>query len=155
MGLSSTPCLPRHNSAPAASAGTVGGIAKSQDTCLARLTPRLSTDNNLLTVLRVLTALKHAFKVDLCMELTLHKCKVLIPGLSQDAANHAIRSVIFAHPELNSLRDMLAQTTARRMLVNATDCPPPASKGAGRENADFRTPVNMNAEGNRSRYPSL
>ena len=35
--------------------------------------------DDLLTVLRMLSALKRAFKVDLGMELTLHKCKVLIP----------------------------------------------------------------------------
>ena len=44
---------------------------------------------------------------DLGMELTLHKRKVLIPGLSQDEANHAIRSVISANPVLNSLSDMV------------------------------------------------
>ena len=36
--------------------------------------------DKLLTVLRILAALKHAFQEDLEMELALHKCKVLIPG---------------------------------------------------------------------------
>ena len=51
------------------------------------------------------------------MELTLHKCKVLIPGLSQDAANHAIRSVISAHPELSSLSDMVSDDALARIIV--------------------------------------
>ena len=70
----------------------------------------------LLTVLRILSALKHAFKVDLGMELTLHKCKILIPGLSQAAANHAIRSVIEAHHELHSLRDMVCDAALARIM---------------------------------------
>ena len=72
---------------------------------------------DLLTVLRLLSALQHAFKVDLGMELTLHKCKVLIPGLSQDAANHAIRSVISSYPELHSLSDMVNDTALARFKV--------------------------------------
>ena len=63
--------------------------------------------DTLLTVLRILAALKHAFKEDLGMELTLPKCKVLIPGLSQEDANDAIRSVISSHAELSSLQDMV------------------------------------------------
>ena len=51
------------------------------------------------------------------MELTLHKCKVLIPGLSQDAANHAIRSVISAHPDLNSLSDMVSDDALACIMV--------------------------------------
>ena len=42
---------------------------------------------NLLMALQILSALKHAFKEDLDMELTLHKCQVLIPALSQEDAN--------------------------------------------------------------------
>ena len=64
--------------------------------------------DTLLTVLRILAALKHAFKEDLGMELTLPKCKVLIPGLSQEDANDAIRSVIASHDELSSLQDMVS-----------------------------------------------
>jgi DNA-binding transcriptional LysR family regulator len=58
--------------------------------------------DKLLTVLRTLAALKHAFKEDLGMELTLPKCKVLIPGLSQEDANAAIRTAVclphMSHP---------------------------------------------------------
>ena len=51
--------------------------------------------------------------------LTLHKCKVLIPGLSQDAANHAIRSVISSYPELHSLSDMVNDTALARFKVGS------------------------------------
>ena len=54
---------------------------------------------------------------DLGMELTLHKCKVLIPGLSQDEANHAIRSAISSHPELSSLSDMVSDDALARIMV--------------------------------------
>ena len=70
--------------------------------------------DTLLTVLRILAALKHAFKEDLGMELTLPKCKVLIPGLSQEAANDAIRSVISSHAELSSLQDMVSDEALAR-----------------------------------------
>ena len=54
---------------------------------------------------------------DLGMELTLHKCKVLIPGLSQDEANHAIRSAISSHPELSSLSDMVSDDALACIVV--------------------------------------
>ena len=54
---------------------------------------------------------------DLGMELTLHKCKVLIPGLSQNEADHAIRSVISSHPELSSLSDMVSDDALARIMV--------------------------------------
>ena len=41
---------------------------------------------NLLMVWKILCALKRAFKEDLDMELPLHNCQVLIPGLSQEDA---------------------------------------------------------------------
>ena len=73
--------------------------------------------DTLLTVLRILAALKHAFKEDLGMELTLPKCKVLIPGLSQEDANDAIRSVISSHAELSSLQDMVSDEALARHFV--------------------------------------
>ena len=73
--------------------------------------------DTLLTVLRILAALKHAFKEDLGMELTLPKCKVLIPGLSQEDANDAIRSVISSHAELSSLQDMVSDEALARHSV--------------------------------------
>ena len=73
--------------------------------------------DTLVTVLRILAALKHAFKEDLDMELTLPKCKVLIPGLSQEDANDAIRSVISSHAELSSLQDMVSDEALARHLV--------------------------------------
>ena len=74
--------------------------------------------DKLLTVLRLLAALEHAFKEDLEMELTLHKGKVLIPGLSQEEANAAIRSVISSHDELSPLRDMVSDEALARHLVD-------------------------------------
>ena len=73
--------------------------------------------DKLLTVLRTLAALKHAFKEDLGMELTLPKCKVLIPGLSQEDANAAIRLVISSHADLSSLQDMVSDEALARHLV--------------------------------------
>ena len=73
--------------------------------------------DTLLTVLRILAALKHAFKEDLGMELTLPKCKVLLPGLSQEDANDAIRSVISSHAELSSLQDMVSDEALARHFV--------------------------------------
>ena len=51
------------------------------------------------------------------MELTLPKCKVLIPGLSQEDANDAIRSVISSHAELSSLQDMVSDEALARHFV--------------------------------------
>ena len=77
--------------------------------------------DRLLTVLRILAALKHAFKEDLGMELTLPKCKVLIPGLSQEDANDAIRSVISSHAELSSLHDMVSDEALARHFMTIQD----------------------------------
>ena len=77
--------------------------------------------DTLLTVLRILAALKHAFKEDLGMELTLPKCKVLIPGLSQEDANDAIRSVISSHAELSSLHDMVSDEALARHFMTIQD----------------------------------
>ena len=77
--------------------------------------------DTLLTVLRILAALKHAFKEDLGMELTLPKCKVLIPGLSQEDANDAIRSVIASHDELSSLQDMVSDEALARHFMTIQD----------------------------------
>ena len=73
--------------------------------------------DTLLTVLRILAALKHAFKEDLEMELTLPTCKVLIPGLSQEDDHDAIRSVVSSHDELSSLRDMISEEALACHLV--------------------------------------
>ena len=77
--------------------------------------------DTLITVLRILAALrdslKHAFKEDLKVKLTLPKFKVLIPGLSQEEANDAIRSVISSHAELSPLRDMVSDEALARHLV--------------------------------------
>ena len=77
--------------------------------------------DTLITVLRILAALrdslKHAFKEDLKVKLTLPKFKVLIPGLSQEEANDAIRSVISSHAELSPLRDMVSDEALDRHLV--------------------------------------
>ena len=73
--------------------------------------------DTLITVLRILAALKHAFKEDLEMELTLPTCKVLIPGLSQEDDHDAIRSVVSSHDELSSLRDMISEEALACHLV--------------------------------------
>ena len=74
--------------------------------------------DTLLTVLRILAALKHAFKEDLGMELTLPKCKVLIPGLSQEDALHGsplqlppLKSL--AQPDSSGPADGTAATSSR------------------------------------------
>ena len=55
------------------------------------------------------------------MELTLPKCKVLIPGLSQEDANDAIRSVIASHDELSSLHDMVSDEALARHFMTIQD----------------------------------
>ena len=63
---------------------------------------------DLLTTLKILADLKHAFKMNLDMDLTVHKCKVLLPGISQAEAHAAIRLVIESHPHLSTLNCMIS-----------------------------------------------
>ena len=78
---------------------------------------------DLLTTLKILADLKHAFKMDLDMDLTLHNFEVLLPGISQAEAHAAIRLVIESHPHLSNLScmvsddDLAQQTVGDRPMV--------------------------------------